>query len=73
MAEQGPADQTVGKEGKVQTMEAGRGGLRRVLGCCMGIQRCDQESQGVTELGGTEHCFLPNSSREVCSDKENLR
>lgn len=54
MAEQGPADQTVGKEGKVQTMEAGRGGLRRVLGCCMGIQRCDQESQGVTELGGTE-------------------
>jgi len=54
VAEQGPADQTVGKEGKVQTMEAGRGGLRRVLGCCMGIQRCDQESQGVTELGGTE-------------------
>jgi len=33
MAEQGPAGQTEGKEGKVQKMEARMSGLGRVEGC----------------------------------------
>ena len=46
MAEQGPAGQNEGKEEKLQAVEAGMGGLGRIQGCCLEMQKWDQESLG---------------------------
>ena len=53
MGEQGPAGQNEGKEEKLQAVEAGMGGLGRIQGCHLDMQKWDQESQGAdgVELG----------------------
>lgn len=53
MADQGPAAQTERKEGHVRGVDVGMCGLGRVQGCCLDMQRQDQECQDTngTELG----------------------
>lgn len=53
MAEQG---QIEGKEGHVQAMEAGMGGLGRIQGCSLDIQRQDQENQATDKTELCEKC-----------------
>ena len=50
MQEMGMAD---GKEGKIQAMEAGMGGLGRIQGCPLDMQKWDYKRQGTDgfELG----------------------
>lgn len=43
-AEQGPADQSEGKKGKIKAVEAGMAGLERMKGYCLDVQGWSQES-----------------------------
>lgn len=53
MAKQGPGGTTEGKEGKMQAVEAGMGGLGRIQGCPLDMQKWDYKRQGTDgfELG----------------------
>lgn len=53
MAKQGRADQIEEKEEHVQAVEAGLHGLERIKGCCLDMQRWQEESKGTdrNELG----------------------
>ena len=46
MSEQGPAGQTEEKEENAEAVEAETCDLRRIQGCCLDVQRWNQESQG---------------------------
>lgn len=75
MAEQGRADQTEEKDGKLQAVEAAMGGLGRIKRCCLDMQTQDwneaqmELNKGYQKLQGVLH-YIGQKDRGECTPSD---